>query len=77
MAVGSTQSLTEISSRNLHGGKKRPAPRADNLAAICETTVQRVWEPRRLTTLWAFTACSHFAPVKQCHVSVRSFPESD
>jgi hypothetical protein len=30
---------------------------ADNLTAICEPTVQKTWEPRRLTTLWAFTAC--------------------
>jgi hypothetical protein len=39
MAVGSTQPLTEMSTRNLLGGKKRPAPRADNLAAICEPIV--------------------------------------
>jgi hypothetical protein len=36
MALGSTQPLTEISTRNLPGGKKRPTRRADNLAAICE-----------------------------------------
>jgi hypothetical protein len=35
LALGSTQPLTEISIRNLHGGKKRPARRANNLAAIC------------------------------------------
>jgi hypothetical protein len=34
MAVGLTQSLIEMSTRNLPGGKKRPARRADNLAAI-------------------------------------------
>jgi hypothetical protein len=39
MALGSTQPLTEISTRNLPGGKERPAPRADNPAAICETNV--------------------------------------
>jgi hypothetical protein len=39
MALGSTQSLTEISTRNLPGGKNRPARRADNLAAICEPNV--------------------------------------
>jgi hypothetical protein len=32
MALGSTQPLTEMSTRNLPGGKKRPASRADNLA---------------------------------------------
>jgi hypothetical protein len=39
MALGSTQPLTEMSTRNLKkenlGGKGRPARRADNLAAIC------------------------------------------
>jgi hypothetical protein len=39
MALGSTQPLTELSTRNLPGGKKRPALRADNLAAICEPNV--------------------------------------
>jgi hypothetical protein len=39
MALGSTQPLTEISSRNLPGGKKRPARGADNLAAISEPNV--------------------------------------
>jgi hypothetical protein len=28
-----------------------------NLTAICELTVYKMWEPRRLTTLWASTAC--------------------
>jgi hypothetical protein len=31
--------LTEISTRNLPGGKARPAPKADNLTAICEPIV--------------------------------------
>jgi hypothetical protein len=39
MALGSTEPLTEMSTRNLPGGKKRPALRADNLAAICEPNV--------------------------------------
>jgi hypothetical protein len=39
MALGSTQPLTEMSTGNLPGGKKRPARRADNLAAICEPNV--------------------------------------
>jgi hypothetical protein len=39
MALGSTQPLTEMSIRNFPGGKKRPAPRADNLAAIYEPNV--------------------------------------
>jgi hypothetical protein len=36
MDLGSTQSLTEMSTRNLPGGKGRPARKADNLTAICE-----------------------------------------
>jgi hypothetical protein len=36
---GSTQPLTEMSSKNLPGGKGRPARKADNLNAICEPTV--------------------------------------
>jgi hypothetical protein len=39
MALGLSQPLTEMSTRNLPGGKKRPARRADNLAAICEPNV--------------------------------------
>jgi hypothetical protein len=39
MAVGSTQPLTEMSTRNLPGSKGRPARRADNLTAICEPIV--------------------------------------
>jgi small-conductance mechanosensitive channel len=57
MALRSTQPLTEISTRNLPGGKWRPALKADNLAVICEPIVYKLWEPRRLKTLWASTAC--------------------
>jgi hypothetical protein len=35
MALGSTQPLTEMSTRNHLGGKGRPACKADNLTAIC------------------------------------------
>jgi hypothetical protein len=56
MALGSTRPLTEMSTRNLPEGKGRPAHGADNLTAICEPTVLKMWEPRRLTTLWAFMA---------------------
>jgi hypothetical protein len=38
MALGSTQSPTEMSTRNLPGGKGRPAHKAD-LTAICEPIV--------------------------------------
>jgi hypothetical protein len=39
MALESTQPLTKMSTRNLPGGKKRPALRADNLVAICDLNV--------------------------------------
>jgi hypothetical protein len=39
MAIGSTQPLTEMSTRNLPGGIGRPARKADNLTAICEPIV--------------------------------------
>jgi hypothetical protein len=57
MSLGSTQPLTEMSTTNLPGGKERPARKADNLTAVCEPIVWKMWEPRRLTTLWASTAC--------------------
>jgi hypothetical protein len=45
MAQGSTQPVTEMSTRNLPGGKGWPALKADNLSTT--------WEPCRLTTAWA------------------------
>jgi hypothetical protein len=39
MALVSTQPLTDMSTRNLPGGKGRPARKADNLTAICEPIV--------------------------------------
>jgi hypothetical protein len=39
MALGSTQPLTEMSIRNLPGGKGRPVLKADNLTAIYEPIV--------------------------------------
>jgi hypothetical protein len=57
MALGSTQPLTEICTRNLPAGKGRPAPKADNLTAISGPSVYKMWDPRRLTSLWAYMAC--------------------
>jgi hypothetical protein len=56
MALGSTQPLKEMSTRSLPGGKGLPACRTDNLTAVYEPIVQKMWEPQRLTTLWASTA---------------------
>jgi hypothetical protein len=39
MALGSTQLLTEMSTRNLPGGEVWPVRKADNLTAICEPIV--------------------------------------
>jgi hypothetical protein len=39
MALGSTQPLTEMSTRNHPGGKGWPVRGADNLTAICEPIV--------------------------------------
>jgi hypothetical protein len=39
MAVGSTQPLIEVSTRNLFVGKGRPALKTDNLTAIYEPIV--------------------------------------
>jgi hypothetical protein len=49
-------SITDMSTRNLPGGKKRPALKAD-LTAICESIVYKMWETRRLATLWASSVC--------------------
>jgi hypothetical protein len=51
MALVSTQPLTEMITRNLPGGKGRPARKADNFNAICEPTVYKMWESRRLAML--------------------------
>jgi hypothetical protein len=39
MALGSIQPLTEMSIRDLPGGKKRPSRRAENFADICKPIV--------------------------------------
>jgi hypothetical protein len=39
MALGSTQPLTEMSTRNLLGVEGRPARKADNLTAVFEQIV--------------------------------------
>jgi hypothetical protein len=52
MALGSTQPLTEMSTRNIPGGERRPARKADNLTAVYEPIVYKMWEPQHLTALW-------------------------
>jgi hypothetical protein len=57
MCLWSTQPPTDMSTRNLPGGKVGPARKADKLTVMCETIVYIMWEPRRITTLWISTAC--------------------
>jgi hypothetical protein len=55
MALGSTQPLTEMSTRNLRGvvmGDRRVRLTSRHLWA---DYLEKMWEPRRLTTLWIFT----------------------
>jgi hypothetical protein len=56
VAMGSTQPLTVMSTRNLLGEKGQPESKIYNLTAICEPTVYNMLEPRRLTNLWDSTA---------------------
>jgi hypothetical protein len=42
---------------NLPGSKGWLTRKGGNLTAICEPIIKKMWEPRRLRTLWAFTAC--------------------
>jgi hypothetical protein len=55
--LGPTQPLTEISTRNLPVGKGRLARKANNLTAICELIIWKIWEPWYFTTLWTSTTC--------------------
>jgi hypothetical protein len=55
MILGSTQPLAEMSTRNLTGGKMRLVRKAENLTATWKPIVYKMWEPRRLATLWAST----------------------
>jgi hypothetical protein len=48
--LGFTQSLTEMSTRNINiimflGSKVRLMCRADNFTTICERIVQTIWDP--------------------------------
>jgi hypothetical protein len=74
MALGYPQPLTEMSTRNLPRGKRRPARKADNLTVICEPIVWKMWEPRRLTYLCATTACYRDSFTFTFAVCVSAYP---
>jgi hypothetical protein len=57
IALEPTQPLPEMSTKNLPGGKRRQARKADTLTTINDMIVEKMWEPRHLTTVWAFTVC--------------------
>jgi hypothetical protein len=44
MDLGSSRPLTEVTTRNLPGGKERPELKADNLIVICEPVAYKVFE---------------------------------
>jgi hypothetical protein len=57
LVLGSAQPQTEMTTRNLPGGKGQLARKVDNLTAIYEPIVWKMWELRHLTTLWSCMAC--------------------
>jgi hypothetical protein len=56
MTLRSTHPLMQISTKTFPGVKgDRLARKADNFIAICEVSVYKMWDPRRLTTPWTST----------------------
>jgi hypothetical protein len=53
MAMGLTQPLREISTRNLPGAKGWPVCKTGNPTTIFEPVAWKMWESRHLTTLQA------------------------
>jgi hypothetical protein len=51
MILVPTQPQTEMGFKNLPGGNRQPVHKDDNLSAICELTVKKMWQPQYLTTL--------------------------
>jgi hypothetical protein len=82
MALWLIQPLTEMSTRNLPGGKERPAPKADNLTAICEPIISknvRAWTFQNpmglhgLLTGIALTFLLNFFSVLQVYRKLKTF----
>jgi hypothetical protein len=55
--LGSTQPLTVMSTRNLPGGQGSPARKVEIPPPSVSRLSRKIWEPRRLTTLWDSTTC--------------------
>jgi hypothetical protein len=49
IALGSTQPLTEMSTRNILGGKRRPARKADKFIPNCEPIIWRKYESLKVS----------------------------
>jgi hypothetical protein len=66
--VQSTQPLTEMSTRNLPRGEGQPVHKTDNLTAIYETTVYKMWAPQHLTkpVAWPLTVTALPFYLYQC-----------
>jgi hypothetical protein len=45
MALGSAESLTEMNTKRLPGGKRQPTLKVVNLTAVCEPIAWKMWEP--------------------------------
>jgi hypothetical protein len=68
VALGSIQALTEMRIRNLPGGKRRPALKADKHNAICEPISSQLYGPPRpvtgigLLSLYRYPYLVHIQP---------------
>jgi hypothetical protein len=77
MALGSTQPLTEMSTRNLPGGgrdKGWPARKTDNLTTICEPIVSQPygssWPLTEMALHFFFLPCSQNPTIRAIHMPV-------
>jgi hypothetical protein len=73
MGLESTQPITEMSTKNLPGGKGWLECKADDITAICDPIVGKMWEPRRLKTPWASTACYRDSSLSSCSTKCRAY----